>query len=195
MAYLTIRNLPDPLHAALTKLAASNRRSINAEVVIAIEDRVASLTVWNVGDEAITRNDRERVTLLSVKAREFYPWGAVWHVRLSNPTSGPDHVPFPVDNNNLLPVEKPTKRARADRADLNTTIKRLRKERSGQTTGRAKSNDRCGRCGHMRLWHHGQYTPVTDGRQGRGAECSKCCGLARAHDFRFEATKRVKVRK
>lgn len=36
-AYLTVRNLPKPLHAALTKLAAANRRSINAEVVMAIE--------------------------------------------------------------------------------------------------------------------------------------------------------------
>lgn len=42
MAYLTVRNLPDALHAALTKLAAANRRSINAEVVMAIEDRVAT---------------------------------------------------------------------------------------------------------------------------------------------------------
>lgn len=38
----TVRNLPKPLHAALTKLASANRRSINAEVVVAIEGYIAS---------------------------------------------------------------------------------------------------------------------------------------------------------
>lgn len=43
VAYLTVRNLPKPLHAALTKLAAANRRSINAEVVMAIEGHITGL--------------------------------------------------------------------------------------------------------------------------------------------------------
>lgn len=41
-AYLTVRNLPTKTHASLRKLAAANRRSLNAEVVIAIEGHIAN---------------------------------------------------------------------------------------------------------------------------------------------------------
>lgn len=50
-AYLTVRNLSKPLHAALKKLAAANRRSVNAEVVMAIERHVAAhATAKAIGD-------------------------------------------------------------------------------------------------------------------------------------------------
>jgi predicted transcriptional regulator len=40
MSIRTTTRLPEPLHAALTKLAEANHRSINAEVVMAIEAHV-----------------------------------------------------------------------------------------------------------------------------------------------------------
>ncbi len=37
MATLTIKNLPDPLYARLKDRAAENRRSINSEAILAME--------------------------------------------------------------------------------------------------------------------------------------------------------------
>ena len=37
MATLTIKNLPDELYAALTKTAKRNRRSINGEAIVRLE--------------------------------------------------------------------------------------------------------------------------------------------------------------
>ena len=37
MATLTIKNLPDPLHAQLKARAAAHRRSINSEAILAVE--------------------------------------------------------------------------------------------------------------------------------------------------------------
>ncbi len=41
MATLTIKNLPAPLYERLKEKAASNRRSINSEAIIAVEQAVA----------------------------------------------------------------------------------------------------------------------------------------------------------
>lgn len=40
MATLTIKNLPDELYAALSKTAKKNRRSINSEAIICLEQSV-----------------------------------------------------------------------------------------------------------------------------------------------------------
>ncbi len=37
MATLTIKNLPDDIYAALTKMAKRNRRSINGEAIVRLE--------------------------------------------------------------------------------------------------------------------------------------------------------------
>lgn len=37
MATLTVKNLPDDVYAALTKLAKQNRRSINSEAIVQLE--------------------------------------------------------------------------------------------------------------------------------------------------------------
>lgn len=37
MATLTIKNLPDEIYAALTKMAKNNRRSINGEAIVRLE--------------------------------------------------------------------------------------------------------------------------------------------------------------
>ena len=37
MATLTIKNLPDEIYAALTKTAKLNRRSINSEAIVRLE--------------------------------------------------------------------------------------------------------------------------------------------------------------
>lgn len=61
----TVRNLPKPLHAALTKLAAANRRSINAEVVMAIEFHLA-----NSPAATHTTNKRLRAGRAATKRKE-----------------------------------------------------------------------------------------------------------------------------
>ena len=40
MATLTIKNLPDEIYAALTKMAKNNRRSINGEAIVQLEQKL-----------------------------------------------------------------------------------------------------------------------------------------------------------
>ena len=42
MATLTIKNLPDDLYAALGNLARKNRRSLNSEAIVRLENSLAS---------------------------------------------------------------------------------------------------------------------------------------------------------
>lgn len=42
MTTITVKNVPDDLYAQLKKIAEANRRSINSEVIICIERRLAS---------------------------------------------------------------------------------------------------------------------------------------------------------
>jgi len=42
MATITIKNIPDDLYAQLKDVAEANRRSINSEVIICIERRLAT---------------------------------------------------------------------------------------------------------------------------------------------------------
>lgn len=58
---------------------------------------------WRAGDEAITTTDHEHVTLIRrLQDHSFQP-GVLWECRLTNPVTGPDHVPFPVRDCNLSP--------------------------------------------------------------------------------------------
>ena len=41
MATVTVKNIPDDLYARLKAAAARNRRSINSEIIVCIEDRLA----------------------------------------------------------------------------------------------------------------------------------------------------------
>jgi plasmid stability protein len=45
MATITIKNIPDDLYADLKRAAASNRRSINSEIIVSIEQAVRSKRV------------------------------------------------------------------------------------------------------------------------------------------------------
>jgi plasmid stability protein len=40
MATVTLKNIPDDLYARLKAAAARNRRSINSEIIVCIEDRL-----------------------------------------------------------------------------------------------------------------------------------------------------------
>ncbi|NJN81775.1 MAG: Arc family DNA-binding protein [Caldilineaceae bacterium] len=42
MATITIKNIPDDLYVQLKQVAEANRRSINSEVIVCIERRLAS---------------------------------------------------------------------------------------------------------------------------------------------------------
>jgi len=42
MATLTIKNLPDDVYAALGKIAKKNRRSINSEAIVLLENSINS---------------------------------------------------------------------------------------------------------------------------------------------------------
>ena len=42
MATITIKNIPDDLYADLKRAAAANRRSINSEIIVSIEQAVRS---------------------------------------------------------------------------------------------------------------------------------------------------------
>jgi len=42
MATITIKNIPDDLYADLKRLAAANRRSINSQIIVSIEQAVQS---------------------------------------------------------------------------------------------------------------------------------------------------------
>lgn len=110
----TVRNLPKPLHAALTKLAKANRRSINAEVVMAIEGRVDHLH--------------------SLRPVRGYVWCDA-HGGVHDDSTDPyeDGNPCSPEDHDALftKTEQPT-----DSVVLNTTIKRLRAGRSA--TKRAK---------------------------------------------------------
>jgi plasmid stability protein len=45
MATVTVKNIPDDLYARLKVTAARNRRSINSEIIVSIEDRLAGRKV------------------------------------------------------------------------------------------------------------------------------------------------------
>lgn len=45
MATITIKNIPDDLYADLKRVAATNRRSINSEIIVSIEQAVRSRRV------------------------------------------------------------------------------------------------------------------------------------------------------
>ena len=40
MATITVKNIPDDLYARLKAAAAQNRRSINSEIIVCIEDKL-----------------------------------------------------------------------------------------------------------------------------------------------------------
>lgn len=62
MATLTIKNLPAPLYERLKEKAASNRRSINSEAIIAVEQAVADFgTVAPEAMRASLRRARSRL--------------------------------------------------------------------------------------------------------------------------------------
>ena len=62
MATLTIKNLPAPLYERLKEKAASNRRSINSEAIIAVEQAVADLgAVETEAMRASLRRARKRL--------------------------------------------------------------------------------------------------------------------------------------
>ena len=42
MATITVKNIPDELYARLKSVAGTNRRSINSEIIVCIENAVAS---------------------------------------------------------------------------------------------------------------------------------------------------------
>lgn len=60
MANLTIKNLPDELYEKIKAIAASNRRSINNEVIVIIENAIEKDPI--IYDDAI-----ERVRILREK--------------------------------------------------------------------------------------------------------------------------------
>ena len=61
MATLTIKNLPDEIYATLTKTAKRNRRSINGEAIVRLEQGL--LAVEPDMDETIARIRRHRETM------------------------------------------------------------------------------------------------------------------------------------
>ncbi len=56
MATVTVKNIPDELYERLKSVAATNRRSINSEIIMCIENTVASRPISLV--EAL-RNARQ----------------------------------------------------------------------------------------------------------------------------------------
>lgn len=65
-AYLTVRRVPVETHSAIARLAKANRRSINAEVLIAIEAHIAN--AQNI-DEQMRISQAIRVTRTEQKNR------------------------------------------------------------------------------------------------------------------------------
>lgn len=53
MATITIKNIPDDVYESLKLLAEANRRSINSEVIVLIEEKVTSRKI--VPEEVIAR--------------------------------------------------------------------------------------------------------------------------------------------
>ena len=49
MATVTVKNIPDELYERLKSVAEINRRSINSEIIVCIENAVASRRI-NLGD-------------------------------------------------------------------------------------------------------------------------------------------------
>lgn len=68
MSYLTIRNLSSGTHAALAKLATANHRSINAEAIMAIEERV------KVAKDAGLLIDEHNTHVELSSKRCYYAW-------------------------------------------------------------------------------------------------------------------------
>ncbi len=68
MATLTVKNLPDEVYAALTKLAKQNRRSINSEAIVQLE-KIRLRTLRDVEAE-LKQIKKLRESLKSVKITE-----------------------------------------------------------------------------------------------------------------------------
>ena len=66
MATLTIKNLPDEIYAALSRTAKQNRRSINGEAIVQLEQAV--IVPIKDRDELIARiaENREKLRLKGV---------------------------------------------------------------------------------------------------------------------------------
>ena len=59
MATLTIKNLPDELYAALTKTAKRNRRSINGEAIVRLEQGLQNVEPDHEATISRIRRNRE----------------------------------------------------------------------------------------------------------------------------------------
>jgi plasmid stability protein len=74
MTSITIRDIPDDLYAKLKELAAANRRSINSEVIIALERAVTKPPINPERFLAEVRQLRERTADYVITAHELDEW-------------------------------------------------------------------------------------------------------------------------
>lgn len=71
MATLTIKGLPDPIHRRLKALAEAHRRSLNAEVIVALERAVGAVPLDPASRLAELREFREGLKIKPLTDREL----------------------------------------------------------------------------------------------------------------------------
>ena len=63
MASITVRDIPDDIYEGVKKLAARTRRSLNAEVIVALEMLVAEESLQQQRSQALQRIIARRKTI------------------------------------------------------------------------------------------------------------------------------------